>query len=285
VRIAAVIPTYDRAAMCEAAVRSVLAQTRPADETVVVDDGSRDDTEARLAPYAGDGRIRYVKQANAGAADARNRGVREASAEWVAFLDSDDRWLPRKLEAQAAFLAAHPRVALVASSYMKDEAGDLFERERHGRTGRVFLDLFIANWVRTSTVVMRRDLFLEIGGFQQKFSPCEDYDLWLKVARDHEVGYLAEPLATYTHHPGGISRAALKSRKLFIHILEENDDPALVPRAVYRRRMAYLCTRVAKHCLREGLREEAREYFRRAVRTHRLYVPGWLGLIRSTLGK
>ena len=104
-RIAAVVPTYDRGALVVRAVESVLAQTRPADEIVVVDDGSTDDTLERLATLPAD-RVRVVSQANAGAAAARNRGVAESSCEWVAFLDSDDVWVPRHLELVAAAIDA-----------------------------------------------------------------------------------------------------------------------------------------------------------------------------------
>src|SRR5690242_5703997 len=115
--ITTVIPTYNRSADVVLAVESALAQRYPSDqhEVIVVDDGSTDDTEAVLAARFGD-RIRYMKKQNGGVSAARNFGIEHARGDAVAFLDSDDTWEPDKLAAQAAILAARPRVAMVLTS-------------------------------------------------------------------------------------------------------------------------------------------------------------------------
>ncbi len=120
--ISAVIPTYNYGHFVTAAVRNVLAQTYRNLEVIVVDDGSKDNTRERLAPYLD--RIRYVYQENQGPSAARNTGIRSATGEWVALLDSDDLWHPRKLELQVKYLQAHPEVGLLGSDRVYDLHGD-----------------------------------------------------------------------------------------------------------------------------------------------------------------
>src|SRR5687767_14566662 len=118
--VSVVIPTYNYGRYVGDAIDSALAQTRPPDEVVVVDDGSTDDTPDRLAAY-GD-RIRVVRQTNQGLSAARNAGIRAAHGDWVAFLDSDDAFHPRKLELQLGALARRPELRLLATDGFHDEA-------------------------------------------------------------------------------------------------------------------------------------------------------------------
>ena len=127
--ISVVVPTYNRARLLPRALESALPQLRPGDEVIVVDDGSTDGTEAVLAPYRG--RIRYVRTANRGAGAARNRGVQEAQCPLVAFLDSDDEWMPDKLALQRAFMARRPDVLFAFT--------DFALRERDGSEHRFYL--------------------------------------------------------------------------------------------------------------------------------------------------
>src|SRR5664280_1650862 len=110
-KVSVVIPTYNRLAYLREALDSVLAQTRAADEILVVDDGSTDGTEAAISALPAP--VRYLRQQNAGPAAARNHGLREAKGDWIAFLDSDDLWVPEKLEAQMDFLERNPAVELL----------------------------------------------------------------------------------------------------------------------------------------------------------------------------
>lgn len=130
VRISAVIPTYNRGPLVARAVESVLAQSSPPDEIVVVDDGSTDDTEELLRPFLD--RIRYVRQRNAGGSEARNAGVRRASHPWIAFLDSDDHWRPRHIELMREAIAATRGVAVF---YFSDTLGSA------GEGGRPFWEM------------------------------------------------------------------------------------------------------------------------------------------------
>lgn len=186
--MSAVIPTYNRGALVVRAVESVLAQTRPPDEIVVVDDGSTDDTPARLAPYLG--RVRHVRQANAGGAAARNRGVAEASHPWIAFLDSDDVWDAGHLERMGEAIAATGGTAGV---YFSDTVttfsggdGSLWRAAGFAITGDRRAVADGADWVMLpvqptmlQSSVVRRDAFVAAGGLDERLAVREDTLLFL----------------------------------------------------------------------------------------------------------
>lgn len=227
--ITVVIPTYDRADWLPATVESVLRQTRPADEVLVVDDGSRDDTEAVCRAFPAP--VRYLRQENAGVSAARNRGVREARCEWVAFLDSDDLWDPTKLEVQFAAHAAVPGAGWsITGCVLVDGAGrpveggrglesavpvfrehglsprEWFARalrevavgaagERHAAfAGDAFGMLFHGNVVLPSAAMVRRDLFLRSGGFDEALRVAEDTEFFHRLAAASPVVVVTSPL-------------------------------------------------------------------------------------------
>src|SRR5215813_12555730 len=157
--VSAVIPVYNNRPYVAAAVRSVLSQTRPPDEVIVVDDGSTDGTAEALVPYRAS--IRYVYQENRGEPAARNRGVREAQGEYVAFLDGDDLWHSNKLELQMEYLRKQPSCALVYTDMSTfDENGviDASVKERFRMTlpsGRIFCSLFMKSLFGSGSVILR----------------------------------------------------------------------------------------------------------------------------------
>ena len=171
-RISVVIPAYNRAHLVGEAIQSVLDQDFPPHEIVVVDDGSTDDTAAVAARYP----VRVISQDNQGIGGARNRGITESSGELLAFLDSDDRWMPNRLSAQMRRLAAPPPVDLVFAHY----------REIHDLDGvrRVVPDP-VAGW-SASTALARRDVFDRVGLFELGFSTAE-FLSWCIRAREQGV--------------------------------------------------------------------------------------------------
>ncbi len=218
--VSVVIPTYNRAAFLGAAVASIRAQTCPCKEIVIVDDGSTDETAQAVAAL-GNG-IRYVKQANAGPAAARNRGIREASGDLVAFLDTDDRWLPNKLALQTAMLQREPSVALVcADMAIEDDAGarsvdSNFTRRGlqaffAGLDGRPVPDaprlLLKVNFINTSTVLARRDVLLEMNGFDTRLRYGEDLELWLRIAARNEVACVPSVQEIRVEHAGNVTKS------------------------------------------------------------------------------
>jgi glycosyltransferase involved in cell wall biosynthesis len=213
-RVSVVIPTFNRAHVVSDALESVGRQSYPAFEIVVVDDGSTDDTRRRLQPLLSD-HVRYVFQANTGAAGARNHGVAVARGELIAFLDSDDVWKPTKLERDVTFLTQHPEVIGVFSDLEK------YDGERRipsfiGET-RVFrkivralprgggvvpqrsmiLTLLQEAPIKTPALTVRRETFQAIGGFDTGYGSCfEDCEFVYRLAQAGRLGYIDEVLST-----------------------------------------------------------------------------------------
>lgn len=205
--VSVIIPTYNRSHKITQAIDSVLAQTYPDYEIVVVDDGSTDATEVVLSSYISEKKIIYHKQMNAGVAGARNRGVNEAHGEFVAFLDSDDEWLPNKLSEQLKLFKEKGDQVLVYANIEywnrnKEKIGELFYEKTIPHAGMVIKELLFDNFVSTSSVILRKELFLKAGGFDQKknLRVGEDYDLWLRIASIAEFYYVTIPLVRYYVH-------------------------------------------------------------------------------------
>ena len=204
--ISVIIPTYNYGRFLREAIDSVLAQTYPAHEIIVVDDGSTDDTPRILAEY-GD-RIRVIRQENLGASAARNTGIAAARGEWVSFLDSDDLWLPRKLECDAARIAADPDLGMVHCG------AEQFDNT--GRTIAVFLG-GLEGWVAPDLLRLDREVIAapgsgltvrktaaeEVGGYDPRIECAEDWDFCYRIARRHRTGVIPEVLARYRQHGTG----------------------------------------------------------------------------------
>jgi glycosyltransferase involved in cell wall biosynthesis len=194
--VSVVIPTYNRRAMLLEAIDSVHAQSAHVFELIVIDDGSTDGTAEHLTRI--DEMIRFDRIEHRGPAAARNRGVAIARAPLVAFLDSDDLWAPSKLERQLALMRANPGCAI-------SQTGEIWIRNgrrvnpgmRHRkRAGDIFIDSLHTCLVSISGVMMSTELFRSIGGFDESMDAAEDYDLWLRILIDREIGLLDEPLVT-----------------------------------------------------------------------------------------
>lgn len=194
-RVSVVIPTYDRWPMLRAAIDSVLAQTYPSREIIVVDDGSKDGTAQELAARYGEA-VQVVIQPQRGVAAARNLGVARAAGDHIAFLDSDDLWRPRKLEVQMSFMRRHPEWRICQTEEVWIRRGvRVNPKKKHRKpSGDIFRASLELCLVSPSAVLMTRELFERAGGFDESFPVCEDYDLWLRIARDNLVYLIPEPL-------------------------------------------------------------------------------------------
>ena len=204
--VSVVIPTYNRAAMVKAAVESVLAQKGVDFELIVVDDGSTDDTEARLSRLHAP--LRYLRQPRSGVSASRNRGVSLSRAPLVAFLDSDDLWLPGKLELQRTFMAEHPEALICQTEEIWMRNGRRLQpKTRHRKaSGDIFRRSLGLCLVSPSAVMMRRDLFDQVGYFDETLPVAEDYDLWLRTAVEYPIHLLPEPLVVKRGgHPDQLS--------------------------------------------------------------------------------
>lgn len=202
-RVSVLIPTYNRADLVMRAVDSALAQTFRDVEIIVIDDGSTDETQQlfELPPE----KVRYISRPHSGLpAAARNTGLEFANGEYVALLDSDDEWLPEKLERQVRVLDDVPEVGLTCSNaFVAGKDGLRYLGDRPSARGMLFGELLEENFVIGSTAVFRRDLLAETGSFCESpmFKVGEDYDLWLRMAALAHVSYEADPLAVYRDAP------------------------------------------------------------------------------------
>lgn len=190
------------------AVESVLAQTVAEHELIVVDDGSTDETRGRLRQYGA--RLTVLPQCRRGVAAARNLGAGRASGKYLAFLDSDDLWRPRKLERQLEFMERRPEVQICQTDEIWIRNGvRVNPRDRHRKpSGDIFRASLELCLVSPSAVMMWRELFERVGGFDESLPVCEDYDLWLRISRDTRVPLIPEALVTRRGgHAGQLSRA------------------------------------------------------------------------------
>jgi glycosyltransferase involved in cell wall biosynthesis len=209
--ISVIIPTYNRAGCIERAVNSVLAQTYTNLEVIVVDDGSEDNTESVVASMP-DGRVRYVKQdANRGAAAARNAGVRHAEGELIAFQDSDDYWYPDKLEKQMNYWEKHPEYSMIYGTYIRRLGNGHIsfavpgDCERETLEGNIFEYLILDNSIGAPTMILKKEAFMEVGGFDETMSCLEDWDFAVKFALKYSIGFVEEPVMDALRVDVGVS--------------------------------------------------------------------------------
>jgi glycosyltransferase involved in cell wall biosynthesis len=240
--ISVIIPTYNRAGYLQLALESVLCQEYPCYEVLVVDDGSTDDTPAVLARQAG--RVRALRQANAGPSAARNRGIREARGELVAFLDSDDLMVPGRLARQAALFVRDPELGLVAGAYAKigpqGEALGSVVLSRADRR-RLVRGEWYRNFFATPTVMARRSCFESAGLFPEDVSFGEDWDMWLRIMAGHRCRYLPGIEAKVRFHQESLVASLSEKNFQDWRAIIERDNQRLRYKGVSAKHVATLC--------------------------------------------
>lgn len=207
-KISVVIPAYNAEMHIARAIDSVLAQTRPADEIIVIDDGSTDGTAEVVLSY-GD-KVIFIQQQNAGVSVARNTGIERATGGWIAFLDADDEWLPEKLNLQSEHLHRNPDLKWTYSNFYKKShkrnslrlaqvSNKIDVLLQDGEYFEDYLQSYFNHaYAWTCTVLIHRDVFSTVGLFEPGMKRAQDNDLWYRIAYQiPKVGYLAEPLAIY----------------------------------------------------------------------------------------
>ena len=222
-KVSVVIPTYNRAHLICETIDSILAQTYKDYEIIVVDDGSTDNTQEVLKRY-GD-KVRYFYQQNQGQASAWNFAVRQSSGEYIALLDSDDLWLPQKLEWQTEVLDKNPEIGFVCSEiYAFRENGTIAHWKKEKSKKENFESMFEGNFIINPTVLMRKRCFEDVGGFDVKLRTTQDYDLWLRLTRKYKFLYMNIPLVKYRLHSQNLHKNLKQKLKdhLFIFSKEEN---------------------------------------------------------------
>jgi glycosyltransferase involved in cell wall biosynthesis len=262
-RVSVIIPTYNRAVLVREAVTSVLAQTYRDFEVLVVDDGSTDDTTAALAGYQEIQVHRHRRRR--GVAAARNTGLAAARGEWLAFLDSDDLWLPDKLARQMAHLENQPDLLVSQTDETWVRRGVRVNQPLSHRKvgGWIFMPSLARCLVSPSAVILHRRLLEAHGGFDETLPAAEDYDLWLRLTWRYEVGLVPEPLvikrgghADQLSRQWGLDRWRIQA---LAKLLKDPDLPEPYAQAA-RRTLAARCAIYAQGCNKRGKIAEAAFY-------------------------
>ncbi len=193
-RVSVIIPAHNRAWALPRAIDSVFEQDDTDFELLIVDDGSTDETPQLLSAYGE--RVTVITQPNRGVSAARNHGIAASSGELIAFLDSDDYWLPGKLSRQVSFFDDHPEALICQTQEIWVRRGRRVNpKNRHAKpSGMIFEPSLELCLVSPSAVMVRRSLFDQAGLFDESMPACEDYDLWLRISAHHPVHLIDEPL-------------------------------------------------------------------------------------------
>lgn len=279
--VSVIIPTYNSVSTLSRAIESVLSQSRPADEIIVVNDGSTDDTEAMVARDFP--RVQYHYQPNAGLAATRNAGAALATGTMLALLDSDDEWVPTKLERQLQTLEQHPELCGVGCHRVRvkvDARGnELWRRASkyadEGLDEISFEREIWSNRICGATMMIRREVFERFGGYDASMRALEDHDLWLRLLGAGErLGVMREPLYIFYDRPGSL-RSNVEHLEKAETIILEKWDPQRHPEVAHLltpQQYATVCKwwwlKLTFQALRLGDRPGARRYADRAASYH-----------------
>ena len=253
--ISVIIPSYNRAAVLFRAIDSVLAQTSPVEEIIVIDDGSVDDTKTRITEQYPN--IRYFYQQNSGVSAARNRGIKVAQSKWVAFLDSDDSWLPDKIECIRNARQQHPDHKLFHSDEIWIRKGVRVNamNKHHKYGGWIFNHCLPLCVISPSAVVIQAEIFDMVGLFDESLPACEDYDLWLRICHQYPVHFIEQPLITkYGGHDDqlssrfwGMDRFRIRALENLLRNYQLKADDKIAAEAMIKRKLAILLKGARKH--------------------------------------
>ena len=217
--VSIVIPVFNSAKYITECLNSVLNQSYKNFEIIIADDGSTDNTVELINNYQSDLIVVY-SQENSGQGRARNLAVEKANGEWIAFIDSDDIWFIDKLEKQLElcknYVWSHTDYFFIGNivaphtrsiDFVSNNSGDIFDH------------LVVDNTIATSTVMIKKSIFKEFGGFNTSYRALQDWDLWLRIAKKYEIGYYDKPLAEYRVHSSSVSRSTRRNFPYHMEII------------------------------------------------------------------
>jgi glycosyltransferase involved in cell wall biosynthesis len=253
-QVSVVLPTRNRPAMLRQAVGSALAQEGVEIEVIVVDDASSDDTPEQLARID-DGRLTVLRNdAPKGPAAARNAAIDVARGEWIAFLDDDDFFAPFKLRSQVQAAGDRGHSFSYSGRIEIDESGSVIQRRLMSQPHALAPELLADNLIGgPSAVIMRSELLGQIGGFDERLPPLEDWDLWIRAASRGTAAVCREPLYAYRRHPENLWITAAAGIPRTFELLREKHRPAAA-RAGIDFGMPWIARWTAARDLAEGRR-------------------------------
>ncbi len=258
--ISVIIPTYNRRPVLGRAIDSVLNQSKPADEIIIIDDGSTDDTDIFIKesyPH-----VSYLYQKNTGISSARNLGIRTAKGEWIAFLDSDDEWLPQKLEKQLDALNKQSLYKICHTNEIWIRHGRRVNQgKKHEKFGGEIFEKCLPLCVMSpSSVIIHRSVFDSFGLFDESLPVCEDYDLWLRISAFLPVLYLSEAqIIKYGGHSDQLSHKYWGIDRFRIQALEKIINMSDLSRKKKQSAIQMLLKKINIYLLGANKREKAGE--------------------------
>jgi glycosyltransferase involved in cell wall biosynthesis len=221
--VSVIIPTHNRAHIIPQTIDSVLAQTFRDVEIIVIDDGSTDDTPAVLQHRYGE-KITCIRIQNSGLPAARNTGIRAARGRYIAFIDDDDVWVQDKLALQTALMCANQSLGMVyCGCYIMDADGTVISETRPLKRGALFEDLLRSNDIvgSASAVLVASGVFSRAGCFDETLVACEDWDLWIRIARDYPIDFVDQPLVKLRRHPNTMQHNLLNMERATFAVLDK----------------------------------------------------------------
>jgi len=240
--ITVIITCYNIKDYVQSAIHSVLVQSYPPIEIIVVDDGSSDGTESALETYVSDGRIIYIRKENGGPSSARNCGIRHATGDLIALLDGDDLWEPEKLESQVAAFNDNGTVGMVFCDFSTfDDHGNVACQKNaslYGHCKPVEFDYLLSrnNFIYPSTVMIHRQIIETIGYFDESLRGPEDYDMWLRISRQFKVIGMVNSLVRIRQHSANLTKGIPLMIKNEVAAIEKHRNS--ISKLAFRRRMA-----------------------------------------------
>jgi glycosyltransferase involved in cell wall biosynthesis len=297
--VSVIIPTYNCAPYLAEAIDSVLLQAGVNMEIIVVDDGSTDNTKEVIEKYRH--RITYISQMpRRGASAARNLGIQRASGDWIAFQDADDIWLPEKLSMQLDALQRYPDARLVFADTLLFRESVVIQDSLSNTSlknwcacnatqspeiyyGHIYSELVLKCFIYSISVVLPHKVLDEVGIFDEALEKAEDYDLWLRIARNHPVVYLDRIFCKYRFRDDGLSGALEVRPSRFFRantaVLDKHLSSNWIPGQYCDALTKVLRNNywtLAWTCFSENRFKEARTYFLKELRYRPLHLRSWL---------
>ena len=288
-RVSVVIPTFNRARVLSEAVDSALAQTFSDLEIVIVDDGSTDDTIGTVERrYASRPQVRLLQKANGGPATARNTGLKSAEGELIAFLDSDDLWLPGKLMLQVDLLDRTPEAGLVFCDRVGEGPDSPTRFETKGFKGDTSLKGILKKGFpfATPSVIVRRSVLDEVGLFDEAFTCAEDWDLWIRILARFPITFVDKPLVIVRERRDSISGTqALRKWESWLRLWNKHQDLLVAsgcPRRLVTARQAHAHKKIAQTLHAQGKYADSARHYMSWWRHHPWQARGFLwGMVLS----
>ena len=265
--VSVIIHTYNNEKFIVETIESVLNQTYKDYEIIVVDDGLVDGTRDVLMPYMQ--KIRYHYKENGGIASAKNAGIGLSQAEFVAFLDHDDLWVPDKLQLQMEHFNENPQIGLVYAKYTSFRDGkELRTKPENGYSGWIFKELLSKSFIQTSTVVVKRECLDAVGPYDETFSLGDEYDMFLRIAQKFQCGFVDKGLTRYRVHDTNASNNDFlfdnENLGVYKKVYNNFTDIDGVEKKILRKRIARYSMKVAEGLYSQGKLEESKEYQKEA---------------------